>query len=132
VWYWKGDSEGGGHQDVWIRYSKEVCDAIEAARTAKQKEYKLDELRAISFKKMKQFVIKTPSRQRALKRETPAQRFAKEKRKAQAALKRSRKAAGKSAHAATAPSRGTRRTTRGGANQPAAAAAGRTTRRSKR
>eukprot|EP01043_Picozoa_sp_COSAG02_P087226 COSAG02_NODE_24537_length_685_cov_0.819113_2_plen_90_part_00 len=57
VWYWKGDSEGGGHQDVWIRYSKEVCDAIEAARTAKQKEYKLDELRAISFKKMKQFVF---------------------------------------------------------------------------
>ncbi len=87
-WYWKGDSNESAAQDVWIRYNASTCVALEEARAAKEKKYKLDDERFIDFGKMVQARYDDPKRRRALKRETPAIRRAASKRKATMAAKK--------------------------------------------
>ena len=100
VWYWRGDSKKGAVQDIWVHFDATTCAAIEAARAAKEKQYKLDAERFLDFKKMAQARYDDPKRRRALKRETPAMRRATMKRKATMAAKKELKEAAAAAVAA--------------------------------
>ncbi|KAF2072609.1 hypothetical protein CYY_006068 [Polysphondylium violaceum] len=73
-WYWAGDSNGGpanggGHQDVWIKYDKTMAKKLEKSFQNNDHELKVDKERFVDFQNMLQRRYDDNSKRRNIKRE---------------------------------------------------------------
>ena len=68
IWFWKGDPKDG--RVNWIPYPRELSEAIEASKLAKEKQHKVDDERYIIFAQKLQRRFDDPSRKRDVSRKT--------------------------------------------------------------
>ncbi|EGG18645.1 poly(ADP-ribose) polymerase [Cavenderia fasciculata] len=71
TWYWAGDSAGGGHQDMWVKYDSAFAKKLEKAYVKNKPKVKVDSDRFCDMQNMLQRRYDDENKRRMLKREDP-------------------------------------------------------------